>query len=91
MTLYRWRSSALKNYGDGHIIVLAGSPEEAREKARVAFQAWLRANREWLFHVVTGEVNEWDRDDVAEYLTKLETDLSGEPETSEVFLIAGSD
>ncbi len=91
MILHQWRSSALKNYGDGHIIVLAASPDEAREKARVAFQEWLRANREWLFDVATGEVHEWDRDDVAEYMTKFEADIAAEPQIRDTILIAGSD
>ena len=46
---YLWRSDVLKQYRPGHIIAVGSTVEDARERVRAGFEAWLKENREFWF------------------------------------------
>lgn len=91
MQLFRWRSTALKNYSDGHLIAMARDADFARDLIRLQAKDWARENREWWFDIVTGEVDPDEAEDYDEWMAKLEADLAAEPTTGMVVMIAGSE
>lgn len=68
--MYIFTSDTLESYGKGWIIVEAESIEDARKKAWLSFESWLREYREWdLYEYEEGEteyletlVNSFDDD-----------------------------
>jgi hypothetical protein len=87
MKTFRWRSDALKQYGQGHIIVLAANAEEARAKAKAQVDPWIRENREFMLP----EFNSGDEDDYNALVALFEADIAGEPEEIETLFISGSE
>lgn len=91
MQMYHWpRATCLKNYGDGDILVVAASVDEARDKAIAAYDAYLREERSWIF-MIDGAV---DPDEVEQYNLKwreLRDDIAVEPDVRDVVFIRGSE
>lgn len=91
MQIYRWWSETLKRYSEGHILVMADSPDAARELAKTEFEAWLPVGEERLFK----DGKPWD-EDAAEELEKLwakfRADIAKEPdEIKSAFFLLGSE
>jgi NOL1/NOP2/fmu family ribosome biogenesis protein len=85
--LYHWRSELLQNYGDGWLIAVAATPEEAREKIRAGFEANDRERHEWDWHFDDEDA----RESRAKRREQLETDLRPEPVASDHLYIPGSE
>ena len=79
MTLYYWRSKTLENYARGHIIVEAPGVPEARHKATLEFEKFMKEHYYW-----DDEIFENSR-------ASFQQDLEGDYEELEVLLITGSE
>lgn len=79
MMIYVWKSNMLMRWALGHILVAAEGIEEARAKAYIDGEKYIRC--------------EWDYDDetIAEKLGQLKDDLRGVPETHETLFLKGSE
>ena len=91
MNLYVWRSKYLQSYGEGQIIALARSVEEAREKARLEYDRHSRERFSYFYDGV-GE----DYDDQAQlevHRREFEADITEEPQivASGCLFIQGSE
>jgi hypothetical protein len=85
MKLFRWHSNALKNYGKGHIIVMAENVKDARNKALL-----------FIVNVLldpNGDYNYLDEEQIIEKKNEFVKDIDAEPEivNDEVVLISGSE
>lgn len=92
--LYRWSSVALKQYGNGHIIVMSRSVEAARKAARSVFDSYLKSYYSYYwnqFGIFVGD--EDDNQQIRLLQEAFERDILFEPmEVIEgVVLIAGSE
>lgn len=79
MLMYHWYSQALADYGQGSIIVLAESPEQARERALNAYEEKLGNRIAW--------------EDLAyrlKLINEFKADLAPDPKVVDVLLISGS-
>ncbi len=84
--IYEWKSEYLKQYGKGHIIVLATNIEEAREKAMQSFDAFDREG--WSHNYL--ENDEEDQNDIKNRKKLLKQDIKVDPEIKGVCFIMGS-
>lgn len=86
--VYHWRSKALKQYGEGHLIAVASTAEHARTLIRANIEAhWRNEMRPW----DTPDTDEDDREDLTKFLALIETDLTADPEISDTLFLAGSE
>ena len=83
MKLYSWHSTLLQQYGEGHIIVVANDPTEARTKALQEFQCWFQDKVSNLF---------LDDEDYPQKIALIEADIRPDPQeiTDGVLFIDGS-
>lgn len=72
MQLFHWRSKALQNYSLGDLVVCAENIEQAREKLRASFDAYLRAEPDYLFYLD-------DTEDLDRLKALFEADLAAAP------------
>ncbi len=84
--IYTWKSEYLMEYGRGHILVVAESTEEAREKGMQAFNAFDRENWSWNYL----ENDDEDQSDIERRRKLLKQDIEVEPGTKDVCFIMGS-
>lgn len=93
--MYIWDSKALKQYGHGHIAVVAGSVDEARQKVLDRFDYCLQSgdHDDW-FESFGGHL--WDMEDEDDVIKMKDTknlliqDMSSEPTISDMLLTPGS-
>ncbi len=91
--IYVWHSDYLKNYAPGHVIAMAASADEAREKIMAGFETHDRERYEWDW---TDIDNNWDDDgDTAARIESrralLRDDIAGEPRIVETLFVSGSE
>jgi alkanesulfonate monooxygenase SsuD/methylene tetrahydromethanopterin reductase-like flavin-dependent oxidoreductase (luciferase family) len=86
--LYHWSSTYLQNYGPGHVIVAADSPEEARQRALAQFDAFDRERHGWMYG--PDDVYD-DPEEIAARRRVFEADLAKEPEVRDVLFVGGSE
>lgn len=89
MTIFRWYSTYLANYGNGQIIVMAQDVATARQLAEAEFPAYDRERYGWCY-------DPWADEDeaviIARRLAQFRQDLAAEPETlGSVVLVRGSE
>jgi len=79
MPMYHWPlCEVLRNYASGDILVDAISVEDARQLARLDFEAWLKKRYHYEFY--EGEpLDKEYRENLQRYRDQLETDLSATP------------
>ncbi len=75
IAIYYWRSTLLKQYRDGHFIVMATSLHDARTAVRDQYEAWIDENRSWLDRDSID-----DAEELAELRQKLDHDLAQNPQ-----------
>jgi hypothetical protein len=62
MQMFVWESEGLKQYSQGHIIVMAESVNQARGIADKHIHEWIRENRGWVhLDADQGDSEELDR------------------------------
>lgn len=90
MQIYRWWSETLKQYADGHILVMAETVDEARTLALASFETWLPIGKEHLF--VRGQPYDEDAaEDLDKLRAKMAVDIAKDPvEQGVAFFIDGS-
>jgi hypothetical protein len=84
MQMYMWRNEALKNYGQGHLVAIAETPEQARKKLRDGFFDYLKEHYGWMFDIL-------DEEGIEEKRNLIEKDLIPEPTVTELLYITGSE
>lgn len=93
--LYYWRSGTLKEYGDGHIFVVAHGVHEARDRvlAAVYSQHYQMFDYKYELDPVTGRasVAEEFKEDVATFMHNIFRDLEKEPAICDVVFVRGSE
>lgn len=86
MTLYVWRSDALKEYGRGTVAVAAKTLREARKEATKAFDDYLAQRYSYY---------DQSNPDDAEFLNRLRAllkdDLAQDPTRTGVLFVPGSE
>lgn len=87
MQLFHWRSEALKQYGDGWIVVQALDIDEARAKVRVDADTHFWQGTWWS----RDRDDEDDREEHTKFMKQIDADIAGEPETSNTLFILGSE
>lgn len=95
MKLFQWYSDALKNYGPGHIIVMAEDLAEAREKVLIEFYNYLKSeNSYWSWYFNSdGTLDQDYTEDYDKLVDKFKKDISWEPreKDSGVIFVKGSE
>lgn len=87
-SLYRWSSRYLRNYGNGDIIVMAASVDEARRLATEEYHRYDRVRYEWEYY------EEFEADNsIADRLEIFQKDIAADPDVVDpaVLFISGSD
>lgn len=88
MQLYHWISKYMRNYGHGHVIVMASDVETARQIVMDGFEALDRERYDWDYE------SEWgDLDAIEDRRHQLRMDISTDPRIADpaVIFIAGSE
>lgn len=86
--LFRWWSSALKEYAQGNIIAIGVDVEEARSNARAQWLTFAAERWPWLFE---DDVDEYDAKERDDKTAQFEVDIAAEPEVGTAFLLRGSE
>lgn len=85
--IFVWRSELLQAYGEGWIVVEAGSPGMARLVAKRKFERWLE---EYMKDYGMGD-DELDAETRGSKLSLFERDIAKEPERHAALFIKGSE
>lgn len=89
MNIYRWNSQALRRYAAGDVIVMAETPDQARQKARDFAWEHFKVKFDWL---IEGDEEEAD-ERFQKFKQDLERDLAEVPfrPVFDVVFIEGSE
>jgi hypothetical protein len=75
MNIYRWYSQALRRHADGEVIVMAETPDQARQKALDFAWEYFKVKFDWLIE----DDEEESEERFQEFKRDLERDLAEVP------------
>lgn len=95
MQLFRWSSSALKQYRDGHIVVMAPDLDTARQKVERMIGPLYRRTRFYIEddepHYLLDLIHESEMEDWLEWRDKIVADITKTPDQDDILFIQGSE